>query len=29
MEEHQLLRGAPVRDRILNEVADRVDAVRS
>jgi methylenetetrahydrofolate dehydrogenase (NADP+)/methenyltetrahydrofolate cyclohydrolase len=29
MEEHQLLRGAPVRDRILNEVANRVDAARA
>lgn len=28
MDEHQLLKGAPVRDRILAEVADRVEAAR-
>ena len=28
MDEHQLLKGAPVRDRILAEVADRVEAAK-
>ena len=28
MDEHQLLKGAPVRDRILAEVADRVEAAQ-
>ncbi|MDH5344817.1 MAG: bifunctional 5,10-methylene-tetrahydrofolate dehydrogenase/5,10-methylene-tetrahydrofolate cyclohydrolase, partial [Gammaproteobacteria bacterium] len=29
MQEHQLLKGAPVRERILNEVAERVREARS